>query len=84
MGEWLQVGNSWRTNDDISLGIEAEWKGVVYNLDATVGLSRFAGPGGWNDAGKALALPPACNMCPPYRICFGLIAVLGLGKQQLE
>ena len=50
----VQIANSWRTNDDISLGIEASWRGIMDNLGATVGLSQFAGPGGWNDAGQNL------------------------------
>ena len=41
-----QVGNSWRTTQDIASG----WDSVMTNLDGTVGLSRYAGLGGWNDA----------------------------------
>jgi hypothetical protein len=41
----LQVGNSWRTTDDI----QPSWEGVMVCLDGSVGLSQFAGPGGWND-----------------------------------
>lgn len=40
-----QVGNSWRTTNDIT----ASWEGVLRCLDNTIGLSRFVGPGGWND-----------------------------------
>ena len=38
----LQVGNSWRTTGDISPTFES----FLRCLDNTVGLSRFAGPGG--------------------------------------
>jgi Alpha galactosidase A len=41
----VQVGNSWRTTDDI----QANWNSVLECLDNTVGLARFAGPGAWND-----------------------------------
>ncbi|KAK9834833.1 hypothetical protein WJX81_002251 [Elliptochloris bilobata] len=41
-----KVGNSWRTTQDIALG----WDSVMANLDGTIGLSRYAGPGAWNDA----------------------------------
>lgn len=40
-----QVGNSWRTTADIA----ASWENVLRCLDNTVGLSKFVGPGGWND-----------------------------------
>ena len=49
------MGHSWRTHADISLTIEADWRGVIDNLDAMAGLARFAGPGGWNDAGAHLS-----------------------------
>ena len=39
------MGNSWRTTADI----DASWMSVLANLDNSVGLARFAGPGGWND-----------------------------------
>ena len=45
---WLwggDVGNSWRTTLDIS----PTWDSMITNLDNTVGLARFAGPGGFND-----------------------------------
>ena len=46
---WGQVGNTWRTTQDISLAIQATWETVMNNLEGTKGLARFAGPGGWND-----------------------------------
>lgn len=46
----MQVGNTWRTTQDISLAISATWDSVMNNLEGTKGLARFAGPGGWNDA----------------------------------
>lgn len=49
-----QVGNSWRTTQDIAPG----WDSVMTNLDGTVGLSRYAGPGGWNDADMLEARMP--------------------------
>jgi len=54
-----QVGNSWRTTQDISLNITASWAGILENLDGNTGLARFAEPGGWNDADmlEARALP---------------------------
>lgn len=43
---WAQdVGNSWRTDDDI----KDNWDSFLRSLDNVVGLSRYAGPGGWND-----------------------------------
>lgn len=39
------VGNSWRTTADIA----NSWNDVLRCLDESVGLSRYAGPGGWND-----------------------------------
>lgn len=35
----------WRTTEDIA----ANWPSILVNLDDTVGLAEFAGPGGWND-----------------------------------
>ncbi|KAK9834824.1 hypothetical protein WJX81_001388 [Elliptochloris bilobata] len=40
-----QVGNSWRTTQDIA----PAWSHMLENLDSNVGLARFAGPGAWND-----------------------------------
>lgn len=45
---WLwapQVGHSWRTTADIS----PTWSAILSNLDGTIGLAQFAGPGAWND-----------------------------------
>lgn len=39
------VGNSWRTTGDIN----NNYKSFIWILDQQVGLSRYAGPGGWND-----------------------------------
>ncbi|KAK9799718.1 hypothetical protein WJX73_003682 [Symbiochloris irregularis] len=54
----LQVGNSWRTTADIA----PNWDAMLRCLDNTVGLSRFAGPGHWNDpdmleVGVGMSLP---------------------------
>ena len=46
----LQVANTWRATQDISLDIMATWGTVMNNLEGTKGLARFAGPGAWNDA----------------------------------
>ena len=46
----MQVANTWRTTQDISLAIQATWGTVMDNLDGTTALARFAGPGAWNDA----------------------------------
>lgn len=59
-----QVGNTWRTTPDIAPG----WNSVMSNLDGTVGLSRYAGPGAWNDA-DMLEVPDlqhnaACDLHP--------------------
>jgi alpha-galactosidase len=40
------TGHSWRIDEDIT----ASWDAILRSLDAAVGLSRFAGPGAWNDA----------------------------------
>lgn len=45
-----QVGNSWRTTQDISGSITASWAGILENLDGNTGLARFARAGAWNDA----------------------------------
>jgi len=45
---WLwasSVGNSWRTDEDISDGFDS----VIRVLDNQIGLSIYAGPGAWND-----------------------------------
>lgn len=43
---WAQdVGNSWRTDNDIA----DNWDSFIRVLDDNIGLSPFAGPGGWND-----------------------------------
>ena len=41
----MQVGNTWRTTDDI----QDNYNSMLANLDNTVGLAQFAGPGTWND-----------------------------------
>jgi alpha-galactosidase len=38
-------GNSWRTTNDIN----DSWKSMVSNASRGIGLSKFAGPGHWND-----------------------------------
>lgn len=46
---WLwanKLAHSWRTTIDIA----PNWNSILSNLDASIGLARFAGPGGWNDA----------------------------------
>ena len=44
--EWAApVGNSWRTTIDI----KDNYLSFVHNLERQVGLSSYAGPGGWND-----------------------------------
>jgi alpha-galactosidase len=45
LGWGKEVGNSWRTTEDIA----PNWPSVLANLDNTVGLAKYAGPGGWND-----------------------------------
>ncbi len=45
---WLwapKIGNLWRTTGDI----RNRWDSVLNILDQQVGLSRYAGPGAWND-----------------------------------
>lgn len=39
------VGNSWRTTGDIG----DNYKSFLTILDKQIGLSHYAGPGGWND-----------------------------------
>lgn len=44
--EWgAGVGNAWRTTPDVA----PTWASILANAQATAGLARFAGPGGWND-----------------------------------
>ena len=44
--EWAEsVGNSWRTTIDI----KDIYLSFEHNLQKQVGLSRYAGPGHWND-----------------------------------
>ena len=53
----VQLANSWRTTGDIS----ASWEAILRCLDNTVGLSRFAGPGAWNDPDLLeVGLTPEC------------------------
>ncbi len=40
-----QVAHSWRTTFDI----HASWESVMQNLDESIGLARYSGPGEWND-----------------------------------
>eukprot|EP01025_Chloroclados_australasicus_P027793 TRINITY_DN274_c3_g1_i1.p1 TRINITY_DN274_c3_g1~~TRINITY_DN274_c3_g1_i1.p1 ORF type:complete len:309 (+),score=32.69 TRINITY_DN274_c3_g1_i1:344-1270(+) len=40
-----KIGNSWRTTGDIWI----YWVYIMRNLDGTIGLSEYAGPGAWND-----------------------------------
>eukprot|EP01114_Cavostelium_apophysatum_P003219 TRINITY_DN129_c0_g3_i2.p1 TRINITY_DN129_c0_g3~~TRINITY_DN129_c0_g3_i2.p1 ORF type:complete len:401 (+),score=44.94 TRINITY_DN129_c0_g3_i2:79-1281(+) len=43
---WAQdIGNSWRTDSDIGYGFDS----TIRALDNQIGLSPYAGPGGWND-----------------------------------
>jgi hypothetical protein len=70
----MQVANTWRTTQDISLAIQATWGTVMDNLDGTTALARFAGPGAWNDADMlevhtTIPLSPHCQnqkaaLCP--------------------
>jgi hypothetical protein len=39
------VAHLWRTTFDIG----PAWTALLQNLDESVGLARFAGPGAWND-----------------------------------
>ncbi|CAF1278050.1 unnamed protein product [Didymodactylos carnosus] len=47
-----KVGNSWRTTPDIS----DKWATMLLIIDANNLFAEFAGPGGWNDPGKMVAL----------------------------
>eukprot|EP01027_Heterolobosea_sp_BB2_P009793 GEZU01014408.1.p1 GENE.GEZU01014408.1~~GEZU01014408.1.p1 ORF type:complete len:320 (-),score=103.28 GEZU01014408.1:108-1067(-) len=40
-----EVGNSWRTTGDI----KDNWNSMLRNLDKQVPITKYAGPGGWND-----------------------------------
>jgi len=40
----FSLGNSWRIGPD-----DTTWVNVIENINIDVGLSRWAGPGGWND-----------------------------------
>lgn len=55
------AGHLWRTSADISDG----WDRMYQCLHSVVGLSRFAGPGGWNDPGAlrlfAVFSMPCCS-----------------------
>ncbi|KAL4458747.1 hypothetical protein ABPG75_013612 [Micractinium tetrahymenae] len=45
---WLwgpRVAHTWRTTFDI----HSSWASVMQNLDESIGLARYAGPGHWND-----------------------------------
>ncbi len=45
-GTWSDtVGHMWRIGGDI----HSDWASITAHADANSGLSRFAGPGGWND-----------------------------------
>ena len=60
----LQVANTWRTTQDISLAIQATWGTVMDNLDGTTQLARFAGPGAWNDADMLEVNAPSSTAIP--------------------
>jgi alpha-galactosidase len=38
------LGNSWRIGED-----DTNWAGILVNIDTMAPLSKYAGPGGWND-----------------------------------
>ena len=75
----IQVGNSWRTTQDI----DDSWDGMLRCLDNTVGLSRYAQPGAWNDpdmleASVLLCYAVLCCLCifyaALYFVCYALAA----------
>lgn len=41
----MDIGNSWRTTDDIA----DNWAILLSNIDNSINLAKYAGPGGWND-----------------------------------
>ena len=59
----MQVGHMWRTTKDVSIPTAAAWPDILENLDSTARLARFAGPGGWNDAGAPMSMWPSAAMC---------------------
>lgn len=65
----LQVANTWRTTQDISLAIQATWGTVMDNLDGTTQLARFAGPGAWNDADMLEVNAPSSTAISTVREC---------------
>jgi alpha-galactosidase len=48
--EGMSLGNSWRIGPD-----DTNWSGVLTNIDMNAGLSKYAGPGGFNDPCLLLA-----------------------------
>jgi len=63
----VQVGNSWRTTEDIA----PNWPSVLANLDNTVGLAKYAGPGGWNDPDILEVYYPSP---PQHAALYGLVS----------
>ncbi|KAK9835556.1 hypothetical protein WJX74_002877 [Apatococcus lobatus] len=69
---WAQdVGNTWRTTDDI----QDNYNSMVANLDNTIGLAQFAGPGTWNDPDLLEVGNPGMNI-HEQRAHFALWALL--------
>lgn len=75
----MQVANTWRTTQDISLAIQATWGTVMDNLDGTTALARFAGPGAWNDADmlEVQTAIPSHPHCQTRRQLFAQVVVFG-------
>ena len=68
----MQVGNTWRTTPDIT----PAWDSVMSNLDGTIGLSRFAGPGAWNDLDMLEVRHAALVAAQPGKtICIGILPI---------
>jgi len=70
--EWGQpIGNCWRTTNDIS----DDWNSFIRVLDNNIGLSPYAGPGGFNDP-DMLEVGNGGMTTDEYRAHFFLWAIL--------
>ena len=65
------VGNSWRTTDDIS----DNWKSMISIIDQNDQWYQYAGPGGWNDP-DMLEVGNGGMTYTEYRTHFGLWALV--------
>ncbi len=65
------IGNSWRTTDDIA----SNWLNVIRNVDDSINLAKYAGPGHWNDL-DMLEVGISGMLAQEYRAHFAIWAIM--------